>query len=152
MQAAQRCSSNRHTGFTLIEVMITVAIIGILSAIAIPSYVDYVLRGKVVEATTFLHTTRASMEQYFQDNRTYMDVVGTAASPCSAAMPAMKYFTPTCTFGPTTYTITATGNGGMPNFFYTINQRADMTSRVSANWDSANTVYDCWIVKRGGTC
>ncbi|HTS84956.1 MAG TPA: prepilin-type N-terminal cleavage/methylation domain-containing protein, partial [Usitatibacter sp.] len=56
-------------GFTLIEVMIVVAIIAILAAIAVPSYQDYVTRGRIIEATGGLGDARNKMEQYFQDNR-----------------------------------------------------------------------------------
>ena len=148
------CHSSRRgsAGFTLIEVMITVAIIGILAAIAIPSYVDYVLRGKLVEATTTLQTMRASMEQYYQDNRSYAVVSG-IPSPCST-VPLLKYFVVACTPAPTAlaYTIQATGNASTAGFVYTIDQVNGMTSTVTTNWDPVNTVYQCWIVKRGGTC
>ena len=54
----------RQRGFTLIEVMVTVAIVGILSMIAYPSYRDYVLRGHLVDATNGLSTVRAQMERH----------------------------------------------------------------------------------------
>jgi prepilin-type N-terminal cleavage/methylation domain-containing protein len=49
------------SGFTLIEVMITVAIIAILSAVAIPSYNNYMVRGKIPKATTGLASTAFSI-------------------------------------------------------------------------------------------
>src|SRR5690606_1858627 len=65
------CHLTENRGFTLIELMITVAIIAILAAVAVPSYQDYVRRGKVTEATATLAQFRIKMEQYFQDNQTY---------------------------------------------------------------------------------
>ena len=59
----------RAHGFTLLEVMITVAIVGILAAIAIPSYGDYVTRSRIVEATNALGDYRNRMEKFFLDNR-----------------------------------------------------------------------------------
>ena len=70
-------------GFTLIEVMIVVVIIGILAAIAIPQYSDYVIRSKIPEATSALAGARVKMEQFFQDNRTY-------AGACPGTNPTAK--------------------------------------------------------------
>ena len=69
----------REKGFSLVEVMIVVVIIGILAAVAIPNYNDYLMRSKVPEATSRLSDLRVRMEQYFQDNRTYA-----AAPACNA--------------------------------------------------------------------
>jgi prepilin-type N-terminal cleavage/methylation domain-containing protein len=83
-------SSARQRAFTLIEVMIVVAIIAILAAIALPSYLDYILRGRITDATNGLSAIRADMERYFQDNRTYAAVAGPPAftPPCSDASAA----------------------------------------------------------------
>ena len=51
--------------------MIVVAVIAILAVVAIPAYGDYVIRGKLVDATTQLSDGRIKMEQFFQDNRAY---------------------------------------------------------------------------------
>ena len=59
------------SGFTLIEVMITVAIVAILGSIALPAYFDYVRRGQLPEAFSNLADYRVKMEQYYQDNRNY---------------------------------------------------------------------------------
>ena len=140
-------------GFTLIELMIAVAIIGILSAIALPAYNDYILRGKLIEASTTLSTLRANMEQYYQDNRTYVNGTAPITSACGA-LPTLKNFTLTCpTQTATAYTITATGKGTVPStFIYTIDQTGAQTSKVSTAWDSSGTTYQCWIMKKGGTC
>ena len=58
-------------GFTLIEIMITVAVIAIIAAVALPSYFDYVTRSRLVEARANLADMRTRMEQFFLDNRTY---------------------------------------------------------------------------------
>ncbi|HEX6996742.1 MAG TPA: pilin [Gammaproteobacteria bacterium] len=53
-------------GFTLIELMIVVAIIGILAAIAIPAYQDYTIRAKVSEPMTFADAAKVSVSEYYQ--------------------------------------------------------------------------------------
>ncbi len=56
----------RQQGFTLIELMIVVAIVGILAAIAIPAYQDYTVRAKVSEPLSFADAAKVSVSEYFQ--------------------------------------------------------------------------------------
>ena len=70
-----------HRGFTLIEVMIVVAIVAILATVALPAYTDYLRRGQIPEAFTYLSDYRVKMEQYYQDQRMYG--VGTCANAAS---------------------------------------------------------------------
>src|SRR3984893_17159634 len=89
---------SRSQGFTLIELMIVVAIVAILTTIAYPNYRDYVIRGQLVDATQGLAAVRANMERYFQDNRTYLAIAGPPAftPPCTAAVVAYGKFNINC--------------------------------------------------------
>ena len=65
--------SLKLSGFTLIELMITVAILAIIAAVAIPSYTSYVDRGKRAEARAALLDIAARQERYYSNNRKYAD-------------------------------------------------------------------------------
>ena len=136
----------RNNGFTLIELMIVVAIIGILAAVAMPMYSDYVVRSKIPEATSNLSTTRVRLEQYFQDNRTYVGFVCTDTS--------FNYFNFSCTTQTaTTYTVQALGKNSMTGFTYTVNEsNAQQTTAAPAGWDAATMPASCWITKKDGVC
>lgn len=135
-------------GFTLIELMIVVAIIGILAAIVVPSYRDYVVNSSLAEATSGLADKRIRMEQYFQDNRTYVGADG-AGQPC-AADNAGQNFNFSCAVAATTYTITATGKATAAGFTFTVNEsNAKATTAAAAGWA---TNAGCWIRKKGGVC
>ena len=60
----------KQQGFTLIELMIVVAIIGILAAIAIPAYQDYTIRAQVSEGLNLTGAAKAAVTEYFQDRGT----------------------------------------------------------------------------------
>ncbi|MGD9826760.1 MAG: type IV pilin protein [Desulfobacter sp.] len=63
---------NNQKGFTLIELMIVVAIIGILAAIAIPNFITYQLKAKTSEAKTNLHAIATSQEAYKGEHDVYL--------------------------------------------------------------------------------
>jgi type IV pilus assembly protein PilE len=68
----------RTNGFTLIELMITVAVIGILAAIAYPSYIDYLIRTSRAAAQSFMLDVSNKEEQYLLDARSYAAVANNA--------------------------------------------------------------------------
>ncbi|RBA24852.1 type IV pilin protein [Herminiimonas fonticola] len=151
-------NQRKSAGFTLIELMITVAIIGILAAVAVPAYSDYVIRGKIPEATSALASMRIRLEQFYQDARNY----GSDDANCGVPNPASDNFTYTCNWsvgggvGGTNqfYLITATGiaGRGMNGFAYTIDQAGNRrtTAVPNAAWGTAPIA--CWVVKKGGGC
>ena len=151
---------SRARGFTLIEIMITIATLAIVAAVALPNYVDYLARSKIVEATSGLNDMRVRLEQYFADSRQYpTSCIAPASGPAAAGsiyLPASaKYFTVACALTATTYTVTATGDAsrGTAGFVYTINQ-ANVRKTVSlpSGWSGAGASSTCWVTRKSGDC
>ena len=139
-------------GFSLVELMVTVLIVAILAAVALPAYQDYVRRGKLAEAYTLLAAQRVKMEQYYQDMRDYTNAcqAGTVATPSSG-----KYFSLACSnLSTTTYTITASpvAGTGVTGFSFTIDQNnGKTTASVPSGW-SLPATNNCWVRAKGGAC
>lgn len=74
----------RQQGFTLIELMIVVAIVAILAAIALPAYQDYIIRAQVSEAATLLDGTKTTTTEFFE-NKGYFPGSNTSAGMAAAA-------------------------------------------------------------------
>ena len=140
----------KQTGFTLIEIMIVVAIIGVLAAIAVPQYTDYITRGALVEAHTGLHDFRVRMEQHYQDNRSY---AGAGLGGCGATAPAnASHFGYACALGAgnQAYTATATGTGRAAGFTFTITEtNARATTAAKAGWEATTMPTTCFLVRKG---
>jgi type IV pilus assembly protein PilE len=152
-------------GFTLIEVMVAVAIVAILAAIAIPAYSSYILRGNIPNATNGLSAAAAQMEQYFQDYRSYTAVGAAPAPPCLTQVNVGTNFNISCTavagdsalvaggaLTATTYTLVARPNVGsqMTGFYYTLDSAGNQTSVSGAAWGTKQCPTT-WIMKPG-TC
>jgi type IV pilus assembly protein PilE len=145
----------RQAGFTLVELMIVVAIVGILAAVALPAYTDYIRRGQVSGASSALADYRIKMEQYFQDNRNYgttncADAAGTGSWKDFSSS-GTKYFTFSCALSGSgaSYTITAEGSGGKATGHkYTLDNN---NVRKTLVFKGATSTAECWLM-RGDEC
>jgi type IV pilus assembly protein PilE len=159
------------SGFSLVELMIVVAVIGILAAAVIPAYTGYVQRSKISEAINTLSEMRVRMERHFQDMRTYE---GACNDPndinqpkTQAPLPCLQKdeitneckpitlggFTIACPeLTATTFSITATaGPGALDGLVYQMNER-NVRTTVSVPDGWAGTTRNCWVKNKGDTC
>lgn len=156
-------------GFTLIELMITVAIIGVLAAIALPAYNDYVTRSKFSEAYAHLADLRVKMEQYYLDNRRYSDTTGGGTCGITGgntpATQGTKYFDFTCASSTNTaagdqaYVLSAVGKASeqLTGITFTVNHGNSKTTVVTASTPMAYKGYkadttNCWVRKKPDQC
>lgn len=131
-----RSHMKKNDGFTLIELMITVAVVGILAAVAYPSYLDQVRKARRAEAQAVLMNIAARQQQMLLDTRSYAATVGAlnitvpgtvqqtygvAISVGTAAVPS--------------FTATATPSGS---------QAADRCGALSINQTGAKSPTTCW--------
>ena len=144
-------ASLERRGFTLIELLIAIAVVGILAAVAYPSYTAYARRGKIATALGELSAVRVRMEQYYQDNRNY----GSTATSCPVSMPRVTGFDVTCAWGPgatsQSFVVTATGQAGAGTggYAYSID---DGDHQVTLQFDGATVNAACWLSKKGDRC
>jgi type IV pilus assembly protein PilA len=132
-------------GFTLIELMIVVAIIGILAAIAIPAYQDYTVRSKITEGLNLANSAQTAVAESFQSGG--MAGLAAAAADWNSAFVASKFVsTVAITSGTGMITITYNGTangisqlGGANKITLTpnINKTAPLTDALSGNIDWA---------------
>ena len=141
-------------GFTLIELMITVTVISIIAAIAVPMYGDYVKRGKITEATATLSDLRIRAERWFADNRSYVPGAGALDWRVVTGTKFFNYDCNTPAITANTFTCTASGvaGEGMGGFTYTINQSNVKTSAIAGHSGWTTACATRWISKKGEAC
>ncbi|MDB5839954.1 MAG: type 4 pilin N-terminal cleavage/methylation protein, partial [Herminiimonas sp.] len=156
-------------GFSLIELMVTVVIIGILAAVVIPSYRDHIRRGTLPQAFATLSDMRVKLEQFYQSNRRYGTVGPTVGPivPCAndgtgpkidftaASAPTSGRFTYSCRLTGTTafpdqaYELMAVGSTGPAvGHIFTLDSN-NVRSTTMFKGDVVSR--QCWLVV-GGEC
>lgn len=140
----------RLGGFTLVELMVVVAIVAILANIAIPAYTAHVTRGRIAEATDGLALMQSQLEGYFLDHRSYASSLA-----CTTVVTGKNFqFTASCpaTASPPSYIAQAVGIGPMAGFNYTVDQNYNKTTTIAASWTGWSGSSSCWITNKGGIC
>ena len=132
--------SHNEAGFTLVELMITVAIIGILASVAVPSYRSYVLKSRRVEAMSELTKAQTIIERCYGANFTYSG----ACSPTTPLTTPNGFYTITAASVATTYTFTATAAGSQAADTTCTTLSVDQANQKLA-FDSGGTAQpSCW--------
>lgn len=137
-------TGSRQDGFTLLDLLIAVVIIGILAAIALPNYTTYVTTSDMKVAQGSLLTSANTVRQFAQDNNTYLGLTCPVSNNPD--------FTLSCSnLGLSTYTLTATGTAGtrLAGFAFTLNQDGARSTTAPSGWASNSA---CWTTDRAGDC
>lgn len=136
------CTGRSDAGFTLIELMVSVAVAAILASIALPSYADYVRRAKVPAALVELTMFYTRMEQRFQDSQSYGTSTACGLSPSSST----TGFIVTCstTGDGAGFVATATGQGALNGYAYSIDQNG---GHHTVSHPKGAPSAQCWSIK-----
>lgn len=155
-----------HGGFTLIEVMIVVAIVGVLAAVALPSYQEYIARGRRVDAQTQLLAAQQWMERFYSEHYKYNETSAATpvavtdatlwgqqpfkTSPRDGEGAAAAYNLTLTSVAANTYTITATRTGAASsdncgNFTLTNTGRKSLVSYSTSKYSTLElAMAACW--------
>ncbi|WP_298623636.1 type IV pilin protein [uncultured Legionella sp.] len=134
---------NKTWGFTLLELLVTLVIIGILVAIAYPSYLHYIQKSRRTDALAILTQDQIIMERCYSQNFSYV-------AACSA-MPTFPQTTPEGFYSinisnqtATTYTLTATPQGNQANDTTCASMSINQANVKTATDATATAQTECW--------
>jgi len=141
MKIQHRTHKQKTSGFTLIELMITVAIIGILAAVALPSYRSSVLRSARSEGKSALLEAATRQEQFYLDNKTYTATITDLGITALTESGNYSVSAAATTNIAINYTLTATPQGGQADDTDCAN--LTLTSNGVKGASGTDTA-DCW--------
>ena len=140
---------NMQKGFTLIELMIVVAIIGILAAIAIPQYQDYITRAKWQDNIARVQSYKTAIAECLQNNNGFITLCDTSAqviSATGATFPALGGNLSALTQTATTGALVLTGTAAVASCVVTLTPSAGTTA---VTWGYTNSGTNCGKSKTG---
>ncbi len=137
-------------GLSLVELMIVLVIASIVTAFALPSYRQHLVRARIPDATGSLTTLGMRLEQYYQDHRSYA-----RGAACGVPMPADANFDFRCELRAQgqDYLLAAAGRADSPmaGFAFTLDAAGqERTPSLPADW--GGTPRDCWVDRPSAAC
>lgn len=141
----------KNQGFTLIEMVITVCIVGILASIAYPSYVNYTARARLAEAKSRMMALSQQLEQLYSNTGSFNGASCTSASPCTSPATGTSYFSVSFNSpSSSTYTITAAATSNFTSAYrsnpcttLTLDSTGNKTASGTAGSYTAS-IDTCW--------
>lgn len=135
---------NKHTGFTLIELMIVVAIIGVLGAIAYPSYNSYMIKSKRADAKVGLSKLADKQERFYLQNNIYTNDFGAAGLNTSTTSDEGYYTFTIPAADATGFTLTASRVGGAGADVDCVTMSQTSTGLKTATAGGGGDETKCW--------
>jgi type IV pilus assembly protein PilE len=146
-------NSGQSQGFTIIELVIVMAIIGLLAGIAMPAFQDYTQQGRIAEAASLLTHSATQLENHYLETRQYGDVAGN----CPPVTTSTEYFDIACSLpngNNQQYNLTATSTGKLSQtktITLSLNEQGTRSTELLVGTNPPKQ-FPCWLLSSTGVC